>query len=207
VRVYVGQTRSRKLIAELVALRIGECTCRGELPPRRTPWFYDNGAFKDWTVGRSFDAAAFERDFALLGRGPLSPDFVVCPDLVAGGTRSLEFSLAWVSGLRSQRPDLRYYLAVQDGMTELDVAAVIHLFDGVFVGGSLPWKIATGAAWVQFAHASSLPCHVGRVGTAKRVAWAIRIGVDSIDSSLPLWSKENMRSFIAALESRQLELL
>lgn len=52
-----------------------------------------------------------------------------------------------------------------------------------------------------------MACHVGRVGTAKRVAWARRIGATSIDSSLPLWSVENLRSFRVAVDGRQLELL
>ena len=39
MRAYVGQTRSAKLIEELRALGWGECTCRGEYPPRRVPWF------------------------------------------------------------------------------------------------------------------------------------------------------------------------
>ena len=40
MRVYVGQTRARAWIARLTDLGIGECTNRGELPPRRTPFFY-----------------------------------------------------------------------------------------------------------------------------------------------------------------------
>jgi hypothetical protein len=92
-------------------------------------------------------------------------------------------------------------------MTKADVAPVLPRFAGVFVGGSLPWKIATGAAWVSFAYRNAKPCHVGRVGTARRVAWARRIGADSIDSSLPLWSADNLRVFVSAIEGRQLELL
>lgn len=211
--VYVGQTRSRSLIARLEELGIGECTNRGEYPPRRHPWFLDNGAFSDWRSGLEFDGAAFLCDLISAVAGSVPPAFVVCPDRVATGLESLAFSLRWRAlcefVLRARRcsgwrvPRLRWYFAVQDGMEEADVAAVIDQFDGVFVGGSLPWKVATGERWVQFAHERGLPCHIGRVGTPRRVAWAIRIGADSIDSSLPLWSEGNLARFLSALSPTQ----
>lgn len=206
MRVYVGQTRSRKLIAQLVEVGIGECTSRGEWPPRRRPCFQDNGAFGDWKSGRDFDTAAFLSDCTSANEDPCPPDFSVCPDLVAMGLASLAFSLRWLDAYAASFPALRWYLAVQDGMTEPDVRAVAHQFAGIFVGGTLPWKVATGAAWVRLAHELNIPCHVGRVGTVKRVRWAQRIGADSIDSALPLWSAQKLTAFVAALEARQAEL-
>ena len=208
MRVYVGQTRSRALIAELGALGFGECTQPMEMPPRRRPWFLDNAAFSAWRAGRAFDAEGFERALCspVLDESP--PDFVVCPDRVATGLESLAFSLRWRERSELLRPGLPWYLVTQDGMTEQAVAVAFARFEwrGVFVGGSLPWKIATGGSWVRFAHSRGRPCHVGRVGTAKRVGWALRIGADSIDSCLPLWSRENLGRFRMALEGRQGEL-
>ena len=60
--------------------------------------------------------------------------------------------------------------------------------------------------WVKVAHELGVKCHIGRVGTARRVRWAARIGADSIDSALPLWSKENLAVFIDALGNKQTEL-
>lgn len=200
MRVYVGQTRSRKLIARLSALGFGECCNRGEYPPRRRPWFLDNGAFSDWQSGRAFDAAAFLCDCTSANADPLPPDFGVCPDLVASGLESLAFSLRWLDAHASAFPALRWRLAVQDGMTEADVHAVADRFTGIFVGGSLPWKIATGAAWVRFAHEIGVECHIGRVGTFDRVRWARRIGADSIDSCVPLWSEDNLQRFLRGLD-------
>lgn len=200
--VYVGQTRSRKLIARLNALGFGECTQPKECPPRRHPWFLDNAAFSDWQAGRAFNAEAFVRALEFAVAHTTLPDFVVCPDRVATGIESLAFSLEWLERCASVQ-GARWYLAVQDGMGEADVAAVADRFGGIFVGGTLPWKISTGAAWVKFAHDRSLPCHIGRVGTAPRVRWAKRIGADSIDSCLPLWSDDNLRRFIDALEGKQ----
>lgn len=213
--VYVGQTRSRRLIAKLVELGIGECTNRGEYPPRRSPWFLDNGAFSDWRSGRDFDDEEFWFELILALASSNPPAFVVCPDRVATGLASLAFSLRWLDECESRLRVLgehvelavpRWYFVTQDGMTADDVRAVAPRFAGLFVGGSLPWKLQTGAAWVQLAHELEMPCHIGRVGTVKRVRWAQRIGADSIDSSLPLWSSAKLDGFVAALERRQGEL-
>lgn len=64
MRVYTGQTRSKRAIALCERLGLGECVSRGELPPRRTAsgWFLDCGAFVDWRAGRAFDFVRWERD-------------------------------------------------------------------------------------------------------------------------------------------------
>ena len=76
------------------------------------------------------------------------------------------------------------------------------------MGGTLEWKLRTGAMWAREAHARGLRCHVGRVGSEDRIRWALRIEADSIDSALPLFSEENLERFLSALEpSPQLTLL
>lgn len=204
MKVYVGQTRSAKLVRRLWELGIGECTVRGELPPRRRPWFFDNGAFGDWRAERPFDEAQFVADIEAMRLAVDKPDFVVLPDRVAGGLDSLRESLGWVRRLW----DFRLYLAVQDGMTPADLPfneEMLHV-RGLFVGGTLEWKIRTGADWVKAAHRGGRQCHVGRVGTEDRIAWARRIGADSIDSSLPLFSEDNLRRFLRGLKGAQREL-
>ncbi len=203
MKVYVGQTRSRALIAELVALRFGECTQPKEYPPRRTPWFLDNAAFSAWKAGVEFDDERFIVAMDRAHEDERAPDFVVCPDKVAADD-SLEFSRSWADICRGGLPGVPCFLAVQDGMRI--EPETLEGFDGVFIGGTIPWKIRTGGEWVELAHSVGLKCHIGRVGTAKRVKWAQRIGADSIDSSLPLWSKDNLRIFVAALNNKQIEL-
>jgi hypothetical protein len=176
---------------------------RGELPPRRHPWFYDNGAFRDHRADRQFDAARFEADLALLAG--LGADWLAVPDVVSAGLTSLDFSNLWLNTVRKHTPT-RAYLVVQDGMSPQDVLPVAGRYDGLFVGGSVEWKVRTGKVWVDAAHRAGLPCHIGRVGTPKRVMWAKRIGADSIDSCLPLWSAENLDRFVSALDGRQMEL-
>jgi hypothetical protein len=208
MRVYVGQTRSRALIPRLTEMGFGEIVQRHEMVPRRLPYALDNGAFGDWRSGNPFDERKFREAVAhtqyldyYLGD---APDFIVCPDIVAGGLASLAFSLRFVPWLQDRGAPL--YLVLQDGMTECDVEPSLPLFQGVFVGGTLPWKISTGERWVRFAHRHGLPCHIGRVGTARRVSWAMRIGADSIDSCLPLWCERYLQDFVAAVDSRQPDL-
>jgi hypothetical protein len=202
---YVGQTRSPKLIAELARLGVGECTVTGEMNPRRSPWFHDNGAFRDSIAKRPFRLDRWTRDVmrvhnTAFARAPAfaPPDFFVVPDIVAGGRASLAFSAEW----RFLFDDAdRPYLAVQNGMETSEVADVLvaERYAGIFVGGDTDWKLETGAAWVELAHRLGLKCHVGRCGPPDRVAWAQAIGADSIDSSLPLMHEEHLRAFLQAL--------
>lgn len=195
MRIYVGQGNSSagtKKMREARASGLGLCLCPGELPPNFGPWFLDNGAFRAFRRGAPFDEVAFAR--ALADGRDLGADFAVTPDVVGGGEASLALSVAWVGRLDGYRP----YLAVQDGMTEGAVEEVLPLFAGLFVGGSVPWKLATGASWVGLSHRHGKPCHVGRVGTPSRLAWAKEIGADSIDSSQPLWTDGKWRAFLKA---------
>ena len=196
---YVGDTRSRKLLARCVAEGVGQIIIRGKLSGRRLKrWAFDNGAFVDWRKDRPFDGKQFSADLAKLESLP-APDFCVLPDIVAGGLDSLALSLEWLKS--HPRPD--WYLAVQDGMKPEHVTCWAQIA-GIFIGGSLPWKLETGQVWVAEAHAHGKRCHIGRVGTARRVAWARDIGADSIDSSLPLWSRENAAIFFGALAQQGL---
>lgn len=203
MKVFIGQTRSRKLIAELNEYGFGEITQRYEVPPRRLPWVLDNGAFADWKAERAFDQVQFRDALAKASLMEHKPEFVVVPDRVAGGLDSLAMSLEWVEECARVAPP---YLVLQDGMTERDVEPSLDRFAGLFVGGTLPWKLRTGRNWVEFSHRHNKLCHIGRVGTVRRVMWARRIGVDSIDSSLPLWSSAKLAGFVQAVQRTTLQL-
>lgn len=196
VKIYLGQTRAKALIKRFNDFGFGEITQPRELPPRRTPWAFDNGAYSQWKKGEPFDAEKYRAALDKAAAVPTRPDFVVVPDLVAAGLQSLSLSLEWVEECRRVGPP---YLVVQNGMTEDDVSKVIDRFDGLFVGGDDDWKRATSAAWVVFAHAHGKPCHIGRTGTRRKAAWAKRIDVDSIDSCFPLWSTQNLEKFLCAV--------
>jgi hypothetical protein len=86
-------------------------------------------------------------------------------------------------------------------MTVADVVPCLSRYDGIFIGGSLRWKLATGATWAELARRYGLGCHIGRVGTAARVHWARSIGATSVDSALPLRARQHLDAFLAALDA------
>ena len=156
----------------------------------------DNGAWSDFQAGRPFDSDAFD---ALLDQHGCGADWIVLPDIVAGGLDSLRLSARWLNRCLSVC-DL-VLLAVQDGMTEADVAPLVGRSVGVFLGGSTEWKLANMLRWGEFCAAQSVHYHVARVNTAKRFALAAAAGADSIDGSsasryavtlpkLDLWSRQ-----------------
>lgn len=100
----------------------------------------DNGAWNAHVRGEAFDEGAFLRAIDRLGG---DADWIVLPDIVAGGLRSLAFSMEWSARLGS----LPKMLAVQDGMTASDVRHHLGGMVGIFVGGSTGWKEATMAEW------------------------------------------------------------
>jgi hypothetical protein len=195
---YVGQTRSARLIADLQALGWGEMTQPNEYPPRRRPWVADNGAFKQWRAGVPFDSAAYAAHAERIARDGSAPDFVVVPDVVADGEASMRLSLEWAPRLRGLAP---LYFVVQNGMEPERVADVLEPFAGLFVGGDIAWKLATAPAWGALAHAHGRKCHIGRVGSFKRVQLAKVAMADSIDSCVPLFSRANLNNFARGLST------
>jgi len=139
-------------------------------------YILDNGCFAAWKNKTSWNESKF---FSLLKKFQ-NYDFVVVPDIVAGGMKSLEFSLQYVD--RIPRPR---YLAVQDGMISNDIRWHLDQFDGIFVGGTVPWKMDTAKMWTDIAHLHGLKCHVGRIGTFQGYALCNAWEVDSVDGTNP----------------------
>lgn len=137
----------------------------------------DNGAWAAFQRGRAIDLDAFERAVERFGS---AADWVVAPDIVAGGLRSLELTERWLHPLRHLRLVL---IAVQDGMTPADVAPLIRPTVGIFLGGSTEWKLASMQRWGDWCHTVGAYYHVARVNSAERIREALRAGADSIDGS------------------------
>jgi hypothetical protein len=205
VRTYVGQTRDRDLIKLLAEAGIGECTQRGELPPRRTPWFHDNGAWKDASAGRSFDSVRWTRDqWRIRDRHSAPgkrPDFVVCPDEVGAAEATFRRSTMERMHVAEGMPA---YFVVQDGMTTTRVHDFLcyadvdlgYPFAGIFVGGGTEWKWRTLPLWRRLAVEQGIKLHVGRASTPELLRCARHEGADSADSSFPLWERDRLREFI-----------
>lgn len=177
---YASRTGTRRNLAALRAAGWGLLVSRaGEW---RTEGFdrycLDNGAWADFQASRAFDGDAFERLIDKLGAGA---DWIVLPDIVAGGIASLELSLRWSNRCLSVCPLV--LIAVQDGMQETDLEHLVGRSVGIFLGGSTAWKLATMGAWGSFCARLGVYYHVARVNTERRMWMAIAAGADSIDGS------------------------
>lgn len=141
----------------------------------------DNGAWSDHQNGTEFDGETFERFLEWIVSQPIVPEWIVLPDIVAGGLASLELSLRWSNRCLSVCPLV--LIAVQDGMTAADISPFVGPSVGVFLGGSTEWKISTMAAWGTFCRPLGIYYHVARVNSVKRMAMAVAAGADSIDGT------------------------
>jgi len=137
----------------------------------------DNGAWTAYQRGAAFDARAFSGLVDRLGPGA---DWIVVPDIVGAGRKSLEFSLTWLPQLRGIAPLL---IAVQDGMAQADIADLVGPGTGIFIGGLDDFKEQTAAQWGVLARESLCYLHMGRVNSARRIKIAQSAGCDSFDGS------------------------
>jgi hypothetical protein len=176
---YASRTGTRRNLAALRAAGWRLLVSAGSrLRTEGFGYALDNGAWSCHQRGCPFDERAFERAVERLGA---DADWIVLPDIVAGGHASLRYSLAWLPRLEGLRRPL--LLAVQDGMAPADVAPLFGSGLGIFVGGSTPWKLATALTWGRLARARGCWCHVGRVNTARRIRLCAAAGADSFDGS------------------------
>jgi hypothetical protein len=150
---------------------------------RGIPCALDNGAFTCWEKGYPFQGDLFLRTIAKAYACGIELDFIVCPDIVAGGTRSLRYSLDWAIGSLQTAP--RLALAVQDGMGFQAVTDAImgRNFTHIFVGGTIQWKWEKAEGWISLARANGLKCHIGRCGNLDLLLRAQNLGADSVDST------------------------
>ena len=176
MRIYLAIGGNQKVFDFVVKHNLGWCmTPENSRNPKGRPYFLDNGAFAAWKYQTTWEEVKFK---SLVNRYP-HYDFVVAPDLVGGGLRSLTRSLEYVGKI--PRP---LYLAVQEGMTANRVIEYIDSFDGLFIGGAdLSWKFNTARMWADLAHLHGKKCHSGRVGTWEGLVHMHCCGIDSVDSS------------------------
>jgi len=151
--------------------------------PEGMPYVLDNGAWAYFVAGQPWSdkplikllerAKSFERP----------PEWVVLPDVVGAGPRSLALSESW----HAEHADLasRWLLAVQDGMTVEQVREVIERRElaGIFVGGSTSWKWRTLPRWADLGLELGCTVHVGRVNGERKAELCRDLGATSIDGS------------------------
>jgi len=200
VRTYLGAPQ--KALGELLAqVGIGACVSPATKKHFDSYLFYflDNGAFGCWIRGEEFDTAPFLSLVEKSLKAQKKADFLVLPDLIGRGKKSLEFSALWAEKLDGI--EIPFALALQDGMEEVEVEEFVraHGVKVLFVGGTTEWKWRTAEKWVKLAERLGIKCHVGRVPSAKRVYQARIVGAHSIDTTAALWVESKFKNYIRAL--------
>lgn len=153
--IYTGQTTGKKLkIIESLNMGICISSTYHRSPSRdfkRVPCFIDNGAFTCWQKGYPFQDDIFLDTIRKSYKHGIKIDFIVCPDIVTGGLKSLDYSVKWSKGKLETCQNLA--LAVQDGMESKHLNYdIISRFKVIFVGGSKIWKWKNAEKWIKFAH-------------------------------------------------------
>lgn len=199
MQAYASRTGTKTTIAAMRAAGWGELVSPVQTyqSPPNLRYVIDNGAWSQfqyrlkWLESREgpppaeFDHAGFAQLVEKWGEGA---DWTALPDIVAGGVRSLAFSLDWKPWALARTPLV--LLPVQDGMDPHHVEHLLGPRVGVFLGGSTEWKIGTMEAWGALCSRRGAHYHVARVNTADRVRRAQICGADSIDgTSVTLFSK------------------
>ena len=193
----------------LVTVLIGECTGRmanealglgwGRMWIARgrniyttptEPWGFDNGAFRDWAKQIPFDKEKYLISLDRALQQKTLPYLAVVPDSPVCAKSTLKMFDYWMPRLPLHFP---WYIAVQDGMTPKDVEDLP--ISGVFLGGSNSYK-SSALDWRNWTKDNSLPFHYGRCGTPNKIAHALEVQADSIDSAFPMWTKARWKFFV-----------
>ena len=138
------------------------------------PYALDNGAWTAHQQERPFDSTAFRTVVAKLGA---DADWVVAPDVVAGGLDSLALTRYWLPWCLERCQ--RVLIAVQDGIVPADVEGLLSERVGIAIGGSTEWKEEQlgrriwSASWL----------HCLRVNSSRRIAMCTAAGVHSFDGT------------------------
>jgi hypothetical protein len=211
--VMFGDTRSADNIRLLSERGWGRMFCAA--PPTPFPfelWGFDNKAFPawqdagfphdlttdDWCI--LWDADEFEQRLAVAMDTDCDPYLAVVPDIPAS-KESLAWSLEWRKDLPYDWP---WYLAVQDGMEVGEVEDVLHMFTGLFLGGSDAFKL-TAYKWARLAHKHHRKFHYARAGTPRKVKHAFAVGADSLDSTFACWTKQRTKELCTVWDNLGLQ--
>jgi hypothetical protein len=164
------------------------------------PCALDNGAFQYYRKGYPFQERLFLATIEDCYKHGIKLDFIVCPDIVAGGKQSLEFSLKWATTKLVGTP--RLALVLQDGITQDNLTQYERdLFSHIFIGGTPEWKWRSLPGWASFCQSYKKHCHVGQCGTVERLRLCKQLGIDSVDSTN--FSRNDAWSTIEAFQAPQ----
>lgn len=162
----------------------------------------DNGAWSAYKQGTQFDAQAFKK---LLSSHAERADWIVLPDIVAGGRASLELTESWLTKLSKGYSHKLLLIAVQDGIEPRHIEPLLAFPNvGLFLGGETEYKLERGRDWGAFAYNNGLYFHVGRVNTARRILWCNSIDADSFDGTSVAKYASTLPELTRAMNKRSL---
>ena len=141
----------------------------------------DNGAWGCYTRGERFNTRRFVNALKWAEKQEHKPDWIVAPDLVGCGMRSLRVSCLWLDVLPFYSNAV--LIPAQDGMLPGDLYPLVGPKVGIFLGGTTDWKLKTGAVWGELAQERGCWFHVGRVNSQRRLDLCRSWGADSFDGS------------------------
>lgn len=138
----------------------------------------DPGAWTHYQQGTEFIEEPFVGLLEAMGR---NADFIIAPDIVAGGKASLALSMSWLP--RLQPYGVLVLIPAQNGLTPNDLNDIVGPKVGIFLGGDTDYKLETMIEWGKFAHSKGSYYHVGRVNSERRIHLAAASGADSFDGT------------------------
>lgn len=153
--------------------------------PLGMPYAFDNGRFTVWKNGKMWDEEKFFKLLTKPQKAGYRPRWTVVPDVVADAGGTFQQWRQWVPILRPY--DTPLALAVQDGMSVKDVLELRPQPDVIFVGGTMTWKWRYAKDWCR--HFPRV--HIARVGSARKLWMAQRIGAESTDGTA--WFRDDER--------------
>jgi len=143
----------------------------------------DNGAFSTWKTGLPFDEYSFLKSIMKLREHKYSTDFIVLPDLIGKGKKSLEFSANWANRL----PYDNWAMVIHPGITQGAVKKHIDKFATLFIGGpdnpEWKWDIDNCKKWIDFGLEHGKSVHMGACGSLDELLFCHSLGFDSVDST------------------------
>lgn len=148
-----------------------------ETAERGVSWAADNDCFQ----GLDIDAYCAMLDRLRRLQGCL---FVTVPDVVGDAYETARRFERWCPA--PARRGLPVGLVAQDGLENLGrwLDSAWPRIDALFIGGSTSWKLGAHAgALVAEARPRGRWVHMGRVNSARRIAYAKAIGCDSVDGT------------------------
>ena len=164
-------------------------SCPSKMPSPNAKGFpcaLDNGTVSCWQRGFPFQADVFRTAIKKAYTSGITLDFIVCPDILQAGMKSLEFSLTWLNADLKTAP--RVALVVQPGMTPETLDAhpsmILSTYENIthiFIGGMSEWRFQTAPEWIEWAHKAGRKAHIGNCGTVEKLIAAERWGADSVD--------------------------